>query len=138
MDKDDKPINEDYKFFVFGGIVKNISLIRNINKKGHTKIDLNRNWNRVKFHTTKAAPLTLTIERPDDLDEMIELAEKLGKYYYEYTGIPFVRVDLFSTNRGIIFGEYTGGPNGGKHITHEYQKLFGKYWHNVLNKNESK
>ena len=132
LDKNNNPIKEDYKFFVFGDKVKIISLIKNINQKNHTKIDYDINWNRVKVHSTLCASLDIKYQKPNNLNEMIELAEKLGKFYYQFTGIPFVRVDLFDTNNGIIFGEYTGGPNGGKKITKEYQILFGKYWKDTL------
>lgn len=127
-------MKEEYKFFVFGGKVKNISVIRDINTKKHTKIDHDINWNRVRFHTTKSAQLNVKTDRPNNLDEMIYFVEKLGNYYHNFTSIPFVRVDLYNTNKGIIFGEYTGGPNGGLHITNEYQKLFGKYWREALKK----
>lgn len=45
-----------------------------------------------------------SIKRPDELEEMISMAEKLGE------GIPFVRVDLYLADGKIYFGEMTLSP----------------------------
>lgn len=134
LDKNNIPIKDDYKFFVFDGEVKNITYIKNMNNKDHKKYDHDKDWNRVKIHVNGSADINEKVDKPNNLDEMIELAEKMGKFYHEFIGIPFVRVDIYDTNKGVIFGEYTGGPNGGRKITQEYQKKFGEYWTNILKK----
>jgi hypothetical protein len=48
-----------------------------------------------------------TIERPVLFGQMYEVARGLSK------GIDFVRVDLYSTDKGIKFGEMTNYPEGG-------------------------
>ena len=48
------------------------------------------------------------IEKPDNLEKMFDLAEKLSQ------GFKFVRVDLYRLNDGTIyFGEMTFGPFNG-------------------------
>lgn len=128
------PINVEYKFFVFGGIVKTILVVKDINTRKHRRLDFSRDWRRIKVHTRKVAPLAQTIPAPKELPEMIQFAEELGQFYIQFlkNSVGFVRVDLYLTNRGIVFGEYTGGPNGGQEFTPKYQRRFGKYWHNAL------
>ena len=46
------------------------------------------------------------VERPAHLDEMIEVAKTLSR------GLDLVRVDLYDSDRGVIFGEMTLTPSG--------------------------
>lgn len=49
----------------------------------------------------KAAPIDFTLPKPECLDEMVFVAEKLAK------GLPFVRIDLYQSNKMVYFGEIT-------------------------------
>lgn len=59
---------------------------------------------------------------PDNLDEMIALAERLS------TGHKFLRVDLYNTNGRIYFGELTFYPASGleKFAPKESDMMIGK------------
>ena len=46
-------------------------------------------------------------QRPEQFDEMIRIASQLSRPF------DFVRVDLYSTSRGIFFGEFTFTPGAG-------------------------
>lgn len=81
------------------------------------------------FDTTTSVPLDEKLDKPNKFDEMVLFAEKLGNFYHKYTGIPFVRVDLYLTKNGIKFGEFTGTPNKG-HLNNKYNRIFGKLWEN--------
>ena len=97
----------DYKFFCFDG------------KMEIFKIDYNRFTNRAanyydknckfleigKIHSTPDPSIKL--ELPDNFKEMVEITEKLSE------GIPFLRVDLYSVNNHIYFGELTFYPSSG-------------------------
>lgn len=48
----------------------------------------------------------------DCADELISTAKLLGKS----VGV-FMRIDLYATTRGAVFGEFTPQPNGGKGFT---------------------
>ena len=63
------------------------------------------------------------VKRPDKLEEMICMAEKLGE------GIPFVRVDLYLADRKIYFGEMTFTPAAGvlSHFKDAFLEEEGKY-----------
>ena len=61
---------------------------------------------------------------PENMDEMIEVAEKLAK------GFPLVRVDLYNIRGRIIFGEMTFYPVSGygKFGTDEFDYELGKFF----------
>ena len=63
------------------------------------------------------------IELPNNLKEMISLAEKLS------ANEPFLRVDLFNVNGKIFFGELTFYPASGlgRWTTEEADMKIGKY-----------
>jgi hypothetical protein len=63
-------------------------------------------------------------ERPPALDEMIELAERLGQ------GTDFVRVDLYDVDGRIVFGELTSFPAGGDSpfYPESFNEEFGAPW----------
>ena len=97
----------DYKFFCFNGKVR------------FFKVDFGRFVeHRANYYLPDCKLLpygemvcppdpTAEIQMPDNLDRMIELAEKLS------AGIPFLRVDLYNVNGRIYFGELTFYPAGG-------------------------
>ena len=60
------------------------------------------------------------IPKPNNLDKMIELAEQMS------TGMPFVRIDFYSVQNDIYFGEYTFFPGCG------FEEFSPEEWDNVL------
>jgi hypothetical protein len=80
-------------------------------------------WNRAGF--TYEYPSGPEIQSPENLEEMIEVAEQLGN------GFNFVRVDLYSPNQNtVVFGEMTFAPEGGggRFEPKEYDFLLGNMW----------
>lgn len=59
------------------------------------------------------APEGFTLPKPEGIDAMFELAEKLSK------GIPYARVDLYNLDGRIYFGEITLFPASG----YDYNRL---------------
>ncbi len=100
-DENDKmPI--DYKFYCFNGKVVCILVC----SEREEKLKLNyfdKNWNVLNYAKEKWTGKK-QIERPKNLEKMIEYSEKLSKEF------PFVRVDLYNDNGKIIFGELTFTP----------------------------
>lgn len=98
---------KDYKFFCFNGKVMFL------------KVDFDRFIeHHANYYTPQWELLSLGeaalppkpdhfIRKPDNLDEMIAIAEKLA------VGIPFVRIDLYDINNKIYFGEITFFPATG-------------------------
>ena len=91
----------DYKFWCFHGQVKYIQFLSERNISGLKMAFYDRNWNKQTF--VYSYPLdTKEIRKPDNLDEMIQLAETLSKEFAH------VRVDFYRLNDGTIyFGEMT-------------------------------
>lgn len=108
----------DYKFYCFHGVPKYV-LIK-INDK---KCFYDLNWNKIIPDKLTNDYLSEDIEQPSSFHEMIEVATKLA------TEFIFIRVDLYSIENKIIFGELTFFPTGGnKRINVErFNKEFGNY-----------
>lgn len=56
----------------------------------------------------RAARMDHTIPVPPNLAEIIDASRHLSRA----VGVPFVRVDVYATGRGIVLGELTRGPGG--------------------------
>lgn len=97
----------DYKFFCFNGKVKCF------------KIDYNRQiYHQANYYDPQCHLLMYgetaypfnpdaDIQIPENINEMINLAEKLAE------GLPFVRIDFYNVDGRIYFGEFTFFPAGG-------------------------
>ena len=96
----------DYKFHCFGGKVVYIDFLMDRNH-GLRDAIRGRNWEKLPF-TDDDIPVDEEIEKPEHLEKMVEIAEKLSSSF------PYVRVDLYRLNDGSIrFGEMTFTPAGG-------------------------
>lgn len=96
----------DYKFHCFHGEPKYVFVQRNTPsnlKKGFYDMS----WNRVMPENHIPAFSDAEFVKPDNFDEMIQVAKKLSE------GFIFLRVDLYSIGNKIIFGELTFFSNAG-------------------------
>lgn len=97
----------DYKFLCADGVVQYVFTCSNRNTKTGLRVNFyERDWTPLPFerHYPKRKE---EIEKPGQLSEMIELAEKLS------SGLKFVRVDFFIIDGHIYFSELTFFPGGG-------------------------
>ncbi|MGQ9350793.1 ATP-grasp fold amidoligase family protein [Mycolicibacterium gilvum] len=118
----DGGIPDDYKFFVFHG------------RCAYIEVDAGRFGSRTQdFFTADWTHLPLSgglpwaqpePRRPRTLDEMIEVAERLG------AETDFVRVDLYDVDGRIVFGELTSFPAGGNSPfdPESFNAEFGRHW----------
>lgn len=91
----------DYKFWCFDGKVKYIQFLSERNLSGLKMLFYDTQWNKQPF-VYGFPQNTNEIEKPDNLDFMINLAEKAAK------GFSHVRVDFYRLDDGTIyFGEMT-------------------------------
>jgi hypothetical protein len=99
----------DYKIYCFEGRPCFIRYAgRGRDKKGgvrHILYDLD--WNPMGFRFTGNHRPCSFVRRPDNLAEMVHIADVLG------SGFHHVRVDLYLTNGKIYFGEMTFTPASG-------------------------
>lgn len=114
----------DYKFFCFGGEprVVQVDLDRTTN---HTRNLYDLNWNRLPFSLKYPNCDTKEADFPKNFKEMVLICRELSR------GLPFARVDLYTLDNAIYFGEITIYPGGGLEIFHplKYNKILGDYLH---------
>jgi len=114
-------IPEDFKLFVFHGEPRFI------------QVDAGRFGGRTQdFYTPEWQHLELSggpqwaepRERPARLDEMLDIARRLG------AETDFVRVDLYHLPDRVVFGELTSYPAGGDSPFHpeSFDREFGRWW----------
>lgn len=97
----------DYKFFCFNGKVKcfKVDFDRFTDHKANY---FDVQGERLAFGEKACPPdFNKELKLPDNLQEMVTLAEKLS------AGHPFLRVDFYSLNGNIFFGELTFFPASG-------------------------
>lgn len=96
----------DYKFFCFNGKMKcfKIDFDRFV---GHRANYYDENLNLMTIGEVVCPPDFRDYSMPDNLGEMIALAESLAE------GFPFVRVDFYNVQGKIYFGEMTFYPAAG-------------------------
>jgi hypothetical protein len=125
----DEKLPTDYKCFVFGGKCHYIQVVRN-RAKGKVVHDfMTPEWTKVTppmvsdyfQHGTDIPP------KPKCLADIVRRAELLGADFGE-----FIRVDIFATTKGAIFGEFTVQPASGdyfsEHGNRELTRLWDKYY----------
>ncbi|GAA1861745.1 ATP-grasp fold amidoligase family protein [Myceligenerans crystallogenes] len=61
---------------------------------------------------------------PRCLPEMVKRARELSVA----AGIPFLRVDLYETDRGVVFGEFTPRPGGDQEYVWKHDRHLGELW----------
>ena len=95
----------DYKFFCLGGKVRVIQV--DIGRFSNIKRDFyDIYWN--KLNLKKGVENSdIILEKPEKLEEMIKLSEKLSK------DVELLRVDFYYVNNKIYFGELTFTPANG-------------------------
>jgi len=64
------------------------------------------------------------IPAPQDLPGVIESARHLSRA----VGLPFCRVDLYETDRGVVVGEVTRLPGGPQRYRRSHDVLLGELW----------
>jgi hypothetical protein len=91
----------DYKFYCYNNKPEVLFVCTgrfSVDGLKYTAYDMN--WNRIYAYKGKRDS-ELVIKKPDNWEEMIAIARELCQ------GFPFIRVDLYSVKRKVIFGELT-------------------------------
>lgn len=113
----------DYKFYCFNGNAYKVMVCtdRNIGKPKFYSFD--KEWNLLRHNNMgKAAPIDFSLPKPDGMDEMFRLVEKIA------ANLPFARVDMYYVKGQIYFGEVTFYPASGfdPNILPEIDLLYGQ------------
>lgn len=104
QDQSGNSLLNDYKIHCFHGEPLYIQTIFD-RKEGVKENWFDTNWNELDMWYFSAD--RKMIERPEKLDEMLEIARKLSKEFI------YVRIDLYESFGKIYFGEFTFRPYGG-------------------------
>lgn len=112
----------DFKLFAFHGEVEYIE-VHFDRFTGHKRRIYDVDWNskEVEFQN----PMGPEIPAPNNLEQMIDISEKLGEDF------DFIRVDLYEPEDDrIVFGELTVAPGSGadRFVPQKYDFEFGSLW----------
>lgn len=115
-----------YKIFCFNGKPKFVYMIVDI-KAGYFDADYgiySPSFERLPYNRVCEANLTPEINKPENWDEMMKIAETLSSEF------PHVRVDLYNVGGKIIFGELTFFNDSGymKYNPDEFDFIAGDYF----------
>jgi len=123
---DGGPIPDDVKVYVAYGRVLQI-LLRRVTEHGAESAVT------YKYVTaagedlgavTNTRALDATIPVPDTLPDMVHAAKHLSMAI----GLPFCRVDLYNTTRGVVLGEVTRTPGGPQTYVLAHDRWMGEQW----------
>lgn len=116
----------DYKIWCFNGEVESILVVhdrKGINGKDYKLSFFDKEWNNISEKALSRKNKHFwggKIEKPATLGKMIETAQKLS------TGIPEVRVDFYTLNDKVYFGELTFSTGYGTYSEEYYNYLGSK------------
>src|SRR5699024_3450847 len=99
----------DVKVYAFYGEIGQV-LLRRVSKHGLAN---SVSWRYLRADGTDLGDIayermtSTDVPVPGDFDDLLDVAALLSKA----VALPFVRVDLYSTQRGVVFGELTANPD---------------------------
>ena len=114
----------DYKFYCFNGEPQFLYVSEGLSNHKNAKMCfVTLDWDLAKFGRFDYTPYDKLPPKPNNLDDLIIIARKLSK------GYTFLRVDLYSINGNIYFGELTLCPCAGmmRFDPEEYDKIVGEF-----------
>ncbi len=98
----------DYKFYCFNGYVDCVMICFDRESNDTKFYFFDHDWKLKRINKRgMEAPDGFSLPRPSCLDEMFRIASSLSQ------GIPFVRVDLYQSDKQVFFGEMTFFPQSG-------------------------
>lgn len=98
--EDDSGELRDYKFFCFNGVPK-VMLLASNRYTTHNFNYYDMDFNKLPITSVAGSQSSEELKRPDTFEEMKAIASKLSD------GFPHVRVDLYSCEGKVYFGEMT-------------------------------
>lgn len=109
----------DFKLQVFDGRVVAIQVDTERYTSGHRRSYYTPDWERMDLRLT--LPWAADIPKPADLEQMIWIAETIGKRF------SYARIDLYE---GPLFGEVTFYPGAGyeRFYPKKWDRFFGDFW----------
>lgn len=121
-----RQIADDWKFYCFDGVV-GLCMQRDVRASGVMSEWRFKFWDRdwkdmgaIKY----ADRLDPHLAPPDDGRALVDLAERLSSLIQR----PFIRIDLFESDRGPVLGEFTPRPGPPELFAPEIDEMLGHLW----------
>jgi hypothetical protein len=113
----------DYKFYVFAGKVAVIEVHADRHNDHRVRYYL-PDWTPLEVSVGNLSPLSAEAAPPDGFEKMIAIAGDLGRSF------DFIRVDLYSVDGEIFFGELTPYPGSGINpfVPNSFDDELGAEW----------
>ena len=124
-------VPDDYKFYVFDKKMHYVQVDIGRDTTSHKRAFFDRYWNIQPFNKEYPVPVSsVDFIKPLNFDIMIQLAEEIAPQN------GFFRVDFYTDNINVFFGEITFYPASGydPFIPPVYDKIMGDLW--VVNSDE--
>lgn len=112
----------EYKFYTFGATVGGIQVVQRTGLRVQNRFYTTA-WEPFEDPMNTYLPQADLIDPPRCFDEMVACAKRLGTAYGT-----FVRVDLYATEKGCVFGEFSSTPLNRPYLTVFADEYFGKLW----------
>jgi hypothetical protein len=123
----EQKILNDYKLFCFNGEIACVNIIDRFSPNTGTSTFYTEQWELIPS-VNKIYPSGSYTPPPKCFNEILAQAKELSKSYKV-----FVRIDLYATDKGAVFGEFTPTPGMGGGFTKFGQKLLISYWNKYCN-----
>jgi hypothetical protein len=112
----------EYKCYTFGATVGAIQVVQRTGREARHRF-YTASWDLFEDQMNTHNPPAEYIDPPRCLGEILACAQTLGVAYGA-----FVRVDLYATDRGCVFGEFSSTPLNGREFTAFADKYLGELW----------
>ena len=116
----------EYKVHTFGGVVAAIERIERTDGDAFRKglsCHYTSEWKPIRELLRQKLREDVPRDPPACLDEILRQASILGGLTETY-----MRVDLFATDRGSLFNEFSSVTNSGEGFTPFADEYFGEFW----------
>lgn len=123
--EDPGSIPDDWKVYVFGGRAT-VTMQRRTGSRDRSQWRFKfwtRGWSdlgAVKYHDR----IDPDLPPPTRPEELTEAADRMGREL----GLPFIRLDFYDTDRGVVFGEVSSHPGPPEVWDPEIDELLGRHW----------
>lgn len=124
---DGEPVPNDVKFYMFHGTIGQVLLRKATTPTRGTALPARFiDSSGTDFGAVPIGrPYDPTIPAPAELDSLSTVARHISRT----VGIPFCRVDLYETSRGVVLGEITAAPSSGREkFKAEHDERLGRLW----------
>jgi hypothetical protein len=117
----------EYKCHVFGDVVGAVQVVEKRIGQRSTNRYYSPAWEPLSEKMHDATRIGRFVDPPVCLEEILATARTLGRAYGTY-----VRVDLYATDEGCVFGEFAATPSRGMNIAPYADQYFGSLWQELL------